>query len=331
MEKRGKSTKLNRLILLICILMGLIVLTLVKGADAQEEKFPARPITVISPFEAGGGTEVELRILSPHVQKHLGQPIVINSIPGGGTTIGASAAARAKPDGYTIICNPIPHTILAQELHGTDSHLEKFEYIYSWFEGSMGVIVRADSPYKAFSDLVEASKKKPLKAAIAGIGSIDHLLTLLLEKYTDLKSLTIPYEGGGPATTAVIRGDVDFFAGLRTTSVRFVRDGRIRELVNLGPEPMEALPDTPSIYQLGYKDYPYIPFVRGVAAPPGTPRERVKILEAAFKKAVDDPGFREAMKKQGRPVTTLSSDKLKEFAQYSFKVAKEYMPVMKKK
>jgi len=322
--------KVNKWTILLLV-AGLICLISHQGTNAQEEKFPTRPITVISPFEAGGGTEVELRILSPYVQNHLGQPLIINSIPGGGTTIGASAAARAKADGYTLICNPIPHTILAQELHGTDSHLENFEYIYSWFEGSMGPIVKADSPYKTFSDLVEASKKKPLKAAIAGIGSIDHLYTLLLEKYTGLKAVVVPYEGGGPATTAVIRGDVDFFVGLRTTSVRFVRDGKVRELVNLGPEPLEALPDTPTIYQLGYKDFPYIPFVRGVAAPPGTPKDRVKILETAFKNGVDDPKFKENMKKQGRPVITMTGEKLKEFAQYSLKITKDYMPLMKKK
>ncbi len=331
MEERKR---LSKLIVLFAILLGFCAI-LISGKNSliygAEEGFPLRPITVISPFEAGGGTEVELRILSPYVQKHLGQPLVIQSMPGGGTTIGTSAAARAKPDGYTIVCNPIPHTILAQELHGTDSHLENFEYIYSWFKGSMGPIVKSDSQYKTFSDLVEASKKKPLKAAIAGIGSIDHLYTLLLEKYTGLKATVVPYEGGGPATTAVIRGDVDFFVGLRTTSVRFIRDGKVRELANLGPEPMEALPDTPTIYQLGYKDFPYIPFVRGVAAPPGTPKDRVKILEEAFKNAVDDPMFKETMKKQGRPVVTMAGEKLKEFAQYSLKIAKEYMPIMKKK
>ncbi len=330
MKKKTKVTNITKWVSLFLISLGVLVLSLDQGAIAQQKQYPTRTISIISPYKPGGGTEVELRNLSPFLQKYLGQTVVIKAVPGGGTTLGCSEAARSKPDGYTLLCNPLPHTILAQELLSTDSQLENFEYIYGWFEGPMDVTVRADSPYKSFSDLVEASKKKSLKSAIAGIGSIDHLHLLLLEKYVGLKAVTVPYAGGGPATAAVIRGDVDFFPGLSTTSIRFVRDGKIRELLILGPKPLEALPDTPTIYQLGYKDYPHISFIRGVSAPPGTPREIVAILEAAFQKAVDDPGFRELMGKQGRPVKNIPGKELKEVAQNSLKLAKEYMPLMKK-
>src|SRR4030042_3148744 len=182
MKEKTRVINMTKWIFLLLILIGVLVLSLNQEAMAQPKKYPTRAITIISPFEPGGGTEVELRNLSPFLQKYLDQTVVIKAVPGGGTTIGCMEAARAKPDGYTLLCNPIPHTILAQELHGTESHLENFEYIYGWFEGPMDVTVKADSSYKSFSDLVEASKKKPLKSAIAGIGSIDHLHLMLLDK-----------------------------------------------------------------------------------------------------------------------------------------------------
>jgi tripartite-type tricarboxylate transporter receptor subunit TctC len=100
-------------------------------------------------------------------------------------------------------------------------------------------------------------------------------------------------------------------------------------LAVLGPERVEALPDSPTIYELGYKDYPNISFIRGVISPPGTPPEVVSTLEDAFKKAVDDPGFREIMDKQGRPVKPFSSQGMKKAAEDTFKLSQEYMPFMK--
>ncbi len=297
---------------------------------AYSQQFPKRPIVIINPLSPGGGTDVELRNLSPYLQKYLGQPVIIKNIPGAGTTIATAAAARSKPDGYTLIVFIFPSASLAQELLNTKDRAENFEFIYAWFKGPNDVTVRADSPYKTFQDLVAAGKKKKLKASIAGIGSSSHLYTLLVEKYTGLKAVMIPYPGGGPSVTALLRGDVDFYCGLSTTSVRFVRAGQMREIAILGPKPLEALPNTPTIYELGYKDYPYIPFVRGVAAPPKTPRVLIRILAGAFKKAVDDPGFRAVMKKQGRPVTVFTGEEMKQVAVDDNKLAKQYMPLMKK-
>jgi len=297
----------------------------VRAAD----QFPSRAVTIINPLRPGGGTDIELRNLAPYLQKYLGQPVVIKSMPGGSTTIGVTAAEQAKSDGYTLICVPLQHAILSQGFHQSGTHLENFEPIYGWFEGPMSLEVRAESPIKSFSELVEASKTKKLKTALAGIGSIDHLHNMLLEKFVGLKAIKVPYGGGGPASKALLGGEVDFNVGLSTTAVRFVRDGKLRTLVILGPKRFESLPDAPSMDELGYKDYPNISFVRGVVSPPRTPMGVVKVLEANFKKAVDDPGFREIMEKQGRPVKPFSSMEMKEAVEKTFELAKTYVPLMK--
>ena len=330
-RKADIGLRRNSLVLItFFLLLGFILGINPTLVTAQENTFPDRAITVVSPLGAGGGTTIELRNLAPFVQKYIGQPMVVDVKPGGGTTIGVTFVARSKPDGYTILCSPLPTCMFSQELLNSKSQLENFEYIYAWFEGPMDLTVKADSPYKTFSDLLEASKIKPLKAAIAGIGQQSQLMTTLLEKYTGMKFVLVPYSGGGPAATALVRGDVDVYAGLSTTSVRFVRDGKSRQIVVLGPKPLEALPDTPTIYDLGHKDFPNVPFVRGVSAPPGTPADRIKILAEAFKKAVDDPGFRELMEKQGRPVVPMSREAWGKFAKEAFQLAKDYVPMMKK-
>ncbi|MFH1489890.1 MAG: tripartite tricarboxylate transporter substrate binding protein [Pseudomonadota bacterium] len=299
---------------------------MVKAAD----KFPSRSITIINPFKPGGGTDIEVRNLAPFLQKYLGEPIVIKSMPGAATTIAATAAEASKPNGYTLIAVVLPDVILAQEFHNSGTHMQNFEPVYGWFEGPMSVEVKGDSPFNTLADLIEAGKKKKLKAALSGVGSIDHLHTLLLEKYMGIQTITVPYGGGGPAAKAGMSGEVDFLVGVSTTAVRFVRDGKLKILAVMGPKRVEALKDAPTIYELGYKDYPNISFIRAMMTPPGTPKGALGILEEAFKKAVDDPEFRAVMKKQGRPVVPFSSGEMKEAVGNTYKLAQEYMPFMKK-
>lgn len=330
MKRTRNKGKVKKCMVLLFIFMVGFVICAHQEAVAREKKFPVRPIAIINPLSPGGGTDVELRNLTPFLRKYLGKPVIILSKPGAGTTIGASAGATAKPNGYTLLAMPTTHGILAQEFHGTDYKLQDFEAIYGWFEGPMDINVNVNSPYKSLSDLVKAAKQKRFKAAAAGIGGMSHLQTLLLEKHTGIRARLIPYGGGGPAVAAVIRGEVDFFTGLSTTTIRFVKGKKVRQLVILGPEPLKALPDTPTMYDLGYKDWPYIPFIRGVLAPPKTPKYIVNILEAAFKKAVDDPGFRALMKKQGRPIKAFSSQQMREATDKIMKISDFYMPIMKK-
>ena len=328
-HQRTKKSNGKYLSVIIVLFFIFCLAQVSQPGSVYAQLFPKRPVIVINPLKPGGGTDVELRNMSPYLQKYLGQPIIIKNIPGGGTTIATAAANKSKPNGYTTIVFVLPTASLAQELLKTQTRVEQFEFIYAWFSGPNDVTVQANSPYKDFKDLLAAGKNKKLKVSTAGVGSSSHLFALLLEKYAGLKAVPIPYPGGAPAITALIRGDVDFYCGLSTTSVRFVQAGQVRQLAILGPKPLEILPDTPTIYSLGIKDWPYIPFVRGVAAPPKTPKAIVKVLAGAFKKAVDDPGFRAIMKKQGRPITLFSGEEMKQVALDGLDLAKKYVPIMK--
>jgi len=194
----------------------------------------------------------------------------------------------------------------------------------------MSLSVASSSPFNSLKDLIAEGKKRKLKAALSGRGSIDHLLTLILAEKTGIETpIMIPYGGGGPATKAGMSGEVDFLIGISTTAVRFVRDNRLKSLAIIGPEQVDALPGVPTINELGYTDFPYIPFVRGVMAPPGTPKDRVDALEAIYKKAVSDPEFLAIMKKQGRPVKQFTSAQMKKAINDAFETTRKYMPFMK--
>jgi len=311
--------------MLLCFATVLSICSTASAADT----YPSRAVTVVIPFRPGGGTDIEVRNIMPYAQKYLGQSLVAKSVPGAGGTIGMSETENSKPDGYTIVGVVLPDVVLAQELQDAGTHAENFNPIYGWFEGPMAVEVKADSPYKTLDDLIAAAKKKKLKSALVGIGTIDHLCTLLLEKQAGIDTIKVPYGGGGPATKAGLSGEVDFLIGVTTTGLRFVRDGKLRMLAILGPERVKEVPDVPTIYELGYKEFPYIPFVRGVMAPPNVPADRLAILEDAFKKAVEDPGFLEIMEKQGRPVKAFSSKAMKKVVEDHFKLTREYLPFMK--
>ena len=293
------------------------------------DTFPPRTVTIINPMRPGGGTDIELRNLVPYFQKYLGRSVVIKPVTGGSTTIAVTAAEAAKPDGYTIICVPLQHAVLAQGFHDSGTHLQNFEPVYGWFEGPMSLEIQTKSPINSFPELIEASKTKKMKTSLAGVGSIDHLHNILLTQSLGLKAVMVPYGGGGPATKALLSGEVDFHVGLSTSAVRFVRAGQIKTLVVFGHKRVEAMPEAPTIYELGYKDYPNVTFVRGIISPPKTPPAVVKVLEEAFRKAVDDPGFREIMKKQGRPVKSFSSVEMKEAVEKTFELAQKYVPMMK--
>jgi len=182
MQEKKKMASIQKWSVIALVFIIGIVFGLCYGVMAAD-KFPARAVTIINPLRPGGGTDI--------------QAVVIKSIPGGGTTIGVTAAEDSKPDGYTLICVPLQHAILAQDFNESGTHLENFEPIYGWFEGPMSIEVKGDSPYKTLSDLVAAGKQKKLKAALAGIGSIDHLHTLLVQKYLGIQATLIPYDGGG--------------------------------------------------------------------------------------------------------------------------------------
>lgn len=257
--------------------------------SARAQGYPARPITLIVPWPAGGSTDRHLRALSEIASKHLGQTILIENKPGGGGTLGpGTMAMTAKPDGYIIAQYPlgmlrIPH------MQKTAWHpLNDFSFIIGVSGYTFGFTVRADSPYKSFNDYIEAARKAPgqINYGSTGTGSSPHLLMEELAGNAKVQLTHVPYKGNADLQQALLGGHV-MAQSDATGWDKFVDGGQMRLLLTFGEQRTKRWPQVPTAKELGYGVVSTSPY--GLVGPKGMDPAVVAALHDAFKKAMDDP------------------------------------------
>ena len=256
---------------------------------ARAQAFPARPITLIVPWPAGGSTDRHHRALAEIAAKHLGQQIVVQNAPGGGGTTGpGTMALTARPDGYTIAQFPmgmlrVPH------MQKVPWHpINDFSFILGVSGYTFGFVVRADSPYKTFMEYVEAARKQPGKIdyGSTGTGTSPHLP---LEELSDIAKIQlnhIPFKGNADLMQALLGGHV-MAQSDATGWDKFVDGGQMRLLVTFGEKRTKRWPTVPTAKELGYGVVSQSPY--GIVGPKGMDPAIVKTLHDAFRKAMDDP------------------------------------------
>ena len=268
--------------------------------DNGTADFPNKAITLIVPYAAGGGTDTTARALAKATEKVLGQPIVVVNRTGGGSSIGLMEGANAKGDGYTV-------TYLVVELT-TLPHLgllpityEKFKPIAQTNYDPSAITVRADAPWKTASDFLEYAKAHPgeLKMGNAGTGSIWHLAAATLEKGTGVTFSHIPYEGAGPAVSALLSGFVDAVPVSPAEVKTFVEQGKLRTLAINADQPSVALPGVKTLKEATGYQFEFVGSWRGLSVPKDTPDDITRLLADAFIKGTEDKIFREYMKEKG--------------------------------
>ena len=256
-------------------------------AAATAQGYPNRPITLIVPWPAGGSTDTHLRKLSELASRHLGQPIVVENRPGAGGMLGpAGMAANAKPDGYTLSQLTVgafrqPH------MQKVDwDPLRDFTYIIGVSGYTFGVVVKNDSPFKTFQDLVAYAKANPGKLSYGstGTGTSPHLLVEELAHKSGLQLLHVPFKGNADSTQALMGGHV-MAQSDATGWGKFVDAGTFRLLVTFGEQRTRW--GAPTAKELGYDIVSYSPY--GIVGPKGMDPAVVRVIHDAFKKAMDDP------------------------------------------
>ena len=265
------------------------------AADAQG--FPARPVTLIVPWPAGGSTDVGMRALASATEKHLGQSIVIENRPGGsGTLAPGQMAAIAKPDGYTLAQIPITVFRFPFMQKTTFDPATDFTYIIGVSGYTFGVVVRADSPWKTFADMLEYAKTHPGEVSYAtpGIGSSLHITMEQIGLQRGIQFLHVPYKGSAETSNALLNGQVMATAD-STGWAPFVQAGKFRLLVTWGAQRTKQFPDVPTLKELGYGIISNSPY--GIAGPKNMDPAVVKSLHDAFKKGLEDPAFVATMEK----------------------------------
>ncbi len=318
------SKKLTRgltLLLIITLMGGVFVVS------AFAKKYPNKPVTIIIPFGPSGSTGLSVNRVIPFLSKELGQRVVAVSKKGAGGRIGATAAYRARPDGYTLLAHNLPTAILGQLVFKAKYDLRKFVQIYGWIKEPRVVAVHKDSPYRTFEDLMKASKQKELSASVVGFGVTDHVQSVLLKK-AGLNHRIIPFGSGGKAVKALLGKNVDFAMPAAISAKPHYDDGRIRVLAVTSKVPFPAYPGVPSLKYLGYKDI-VLYTTRGLMGPPGMDPGIARIVARAMDKAVHNPEFLAVAKKGGEPVLPMNTAEWKKVIEEGFAEVEKILPLMK--
>ena len=261
------------------------------GSHAQTT-WPAKPVTMIVPFPAGGGTDAFARPLSAQFAKLAGKPLIIDNRGGAGGTLGASIAAKALPDGYTLFMGAVHHTIAPSMYPKLDYDIEKDFVPLALMANVPQVLVvnpkRVNAAnFKAFLDFVSKNPGK-LNYGSAGAGTSHHLAGELFKQQTKTFITHIPYRGAGPALQDLIAGNVDMMFDGLGSSANHIKGGRIKALMVSGPKRNPAFPDVPCAAELGLPDYTVTTWY-GMWAPKGTPPDvQTRIVEELRKAAVTD-------------------------------------------
>ncbi|MCD9121104.1 MULTISPECIES: tripartite tricarboxylate transporter substrate binding protein [Cupriavidus] len=272
------------------------------AAPAHAADFPGKPVRLVVGFPPGGASDIVARLLQPHLQKDLGQPVVIENRPGANGNIANEVVARAEPDGYTLLLgNPGP-LVLNPFLYKRVpiDPVKAFVPVTQLTESPMVVVVPANSPFRSMGDLLARARQQPGKLSYgsAGNGSSMHVAGATLQVRLNTPLIHVPYKGSGPALNDLLAGQLDFMADSRSTTLPLIRDGRLRALAVTGGRRVADLPDVPTVAEAGVPNFDVTTWL-GIVAPAGTPAPIVQRLHAAFAGALKQPSVQARLAELG--------------------------------
>ena len=268
---------------------------------AAAQTYPSQPIRLIAPFPPGGSVDIMARLIAEPLAAQLGAKIVIENRSGASGNIGMEAAARAKPDGYTVVLNTIPlatNQALFDKL--TWDPVKDFAPIGMVATAAHVLVVPNRVNASKLEDLVRLARASPgkLSYASAGVGTTFHLCGEMFKDSTHTFILHVPYRGGGPALADTLGGQVDMSFPTISAAVPHVKAGRLRALAVTDTKRSPLLPDVPTLQEAGVKDFQFTQWL-ALLAPAGTPREVVTRLNEALKSTLNSREVREKFASQG--------------------------------
>jgi len=273
-------------------LLTTLALGLAAATGAQAQAWPAKPVTLLVPFPPGGSTDMIARTLGTKLQEKLGGTFIVDNKAGAGGTVGAAAAKRAAPDGYTIFVSSLGPFVIGPHLVKNVAYdpLKDFDYITVAVQAPNVLAVPASSPHKTLADVLAFQKANPGKMsfASAGNGTSDHLTAELFWQQTGTKGLHIPYKGGSPAMSDLLGGQVDATFMNINTGLPNIQSGKLRALAITSARRSPLLPDVPTMEELGVKGVTVYSW-QAFAAPKGLPADIKAKLHDALVAGLNDP------------------------------------------
>ncbi|MEW6668051.1 MAG: tripartite tricarboxylate transporter substrate binding protein [Thermodesulfobacteriota bacterium] len=266
---------------------GLLAVFLFPQLSFAQAKYPSRQITYLVTFDPGGQSDRTARLQQPHLNRLLGQQVIIDYKVGGGGALGWKELARAKPDGYFIAGFNIPHIILQPLQQEVGYKTDQIVPVVTFQRTPLAIAVLNTSPHKTLKDFVGAAKASPGKLTIGGsaVFSGPHFAVMRMEKMLGIKLTYVPFTGAAPQMTAFLGGHTDTCMGNSDDLTRF--KDKLRVLAFGTETRFPAFPDAPTFKELGYDLVEGVE--RGVAVPKGTPKEIIAVLEKAFMEVAKDP------------------------------------------
>ena len=273
----------------------------VTGARAQADDYPTRPIRLIVPFAAGGLNDIVARLIGPHLEQSLGQPVIVDNRPAASGIVGTDAVAKAAPDGYSLLMVASSHTVLPATKAKLPYDAERdLAPIIMVARNSLMFVVHPKVEANSLSGFVAAAAFSPGKFNYAspGAASQTHLVIELLSRKAGIKLQHIPYRGGAPAVQAMLVGDTHFTAISTLLSLPHIRSGALRAIATGGLARDVQLPDLPTVAEQGFPGFEAIQWI-GLLTTAGTPRPIVERINAAVSRALRDPELVARLAQQG--------------------------------
>ncbi|WP_428681349.1 Bug family tripartite tricarboxylate transporter substrate binding protein [Reyranella sp.] len=276
-----------------------VVASGVAASTAQAQAYPSKPLRIVVPTGAGGITDIVARIVGARLSERLGQPVMIDNRAGASGIIGTEVAARAAPDGYTLLMvypsHPVNPTLKKQLPYDT---LRDLTGVTTLTTVSLVLLVPPALPVRNIKELIELAKKDRVTFASVGAGSLAHLGAELFRARTGIEMTHVPYRSAPAAQQALMSGEVMVFFDTPITAVPLVKDGRLRALGVSTRTRSPLLPDVPTIEEAGVPGYEVLGW-NGILVPSGTPDPIVQKLNAELRAILAEPEIRAKLEQQG--------------------------------
>jgi len=287
----------------------------VLAQGSTPEPWPSKPIRVVVGFAAGGATDISTRVMQPKLTALLGQPVIIDNRPGAGGNLATEIVVRAPPDGTTFLMGTIGALSINPTLYGNLPFDPATDVTPVAMAGNVlnVLVVPADRPWRSVADLVAAAKARPdtITYGSSGVGGAGHLAGALLDQMAGVKTVHVPYRGGGPMMTDLMGGKVDYAFSTAPTALPQVQSGRLRLLAVPTAQRIRAQPDTPTVAETlpGYEVQNWYALV----GPKGLPPAIAARMNAVMREALADPQVSASLEGQGVEPLPSSAEELARF------------------
>ncbi|PZE21216.1 tripartite tricarboxylate transporter substrate binding protein [Paenibacillus xerothermodurans] len=301
------------------------------AASAQPLDWPMKPIKLIVPFAASGGTDLGARLLASYLEKDLGKPVVVENKVGGAGWVAYADLLNAKPDGYTfgVIVNPALITGYINPTANRTENLDSFDHIINHAVDEGLIAVRPDDTrFANINEFVEYAKKNEVSVTSNGVGSSNHLIALSMNKHLGTKFRFVQFTGTGEAVSSVLGNHVDVLIGEIGGAVEQVKGGQFKALAVFGPERYPHLPDVPTMKEAVGFENTVTYASRGIAGPKGIDPQIVAKLQAAVEKAEKDPEFIKKASELGMTVDLTKGDAYEQLLKKQEAAIIELKPVL---